>query len=372
MKKRNVFIDLWRVVFALIVVCFHARDFYVKSPYFVAGHMAVEFFFILSGFLMNRSVKKEEQQLPIVSTKNLGDHTLRFICKKFKSIYPYFLFAFVVIFAEKAIFLKKSFSQIIHDFLFSIWELLFISEAGLSKPVYRINGPAWYLSALFIGMLIIYPIMRNRRRLFALVIAPLTAVFLLSYLMQTYKTIISAVWKYSLLSSFTLKRAIAEICVGIFIYELYEKMRKFDWTAFAKVIFIVLEFAGYFFAIASMYLKWNQNGSTLVVLVLALTVCLSFVNWDLSYQKLNIGKNTKLYDHISSLSLVIYVSHIAVMFFLQHYIDKLLKIMPYKAVFVIYIVSAVVFAEINLGIISLIKKAFAKMNVKKLFIKNSI
>jgi len=280
-KNRSVAIDIMRLLFALIIVMFHARAFYLENPYFKAGNMAVEFFFVLSGFLMNRSIAKEEATKAIVEINDLGDCTLRFIVNKFKNIYPYMLLAYCIIFLEKALLLKKSLGSVIHDFFLSIWELLLLREGALSKPVYGINDPTWYLSGLLISMLILYPLMRNRRRLFGQVMAPLIAIFLISFLMQNYGTVVRAVGEYDYFSLFGLKRAIAELCVGIFCYQIYEYLYKYKWNTFARFVFVIIELAGYGISIAGMYFKWYRNMSPVIVLLLGISIILTFLNADI-------------------------------------------------------------------------------------------
>ena len=57
MKRRNSLIELFRFIFAMNVVKNHGY-FPYQGPYFGPGRISVEFFFILTGFLLVRSVDK--------------------------------------------------------------------------------------------------------------------------------------------------------------------------------------------------------------------------------------------------------------------------------------------------------------------------
>ncbi len=57
MKKRNSLVELYRFIFAMNVVKNHGY-FPYQGPYFGPGRISVEFFFILTGFLLARSVNK--------------------------------------------------------------------------------------------------------------------------------------------------------------------------------------------------------------------------------------------------------------------------------------------------------------------------
>lgn len=84
-------IEFWRLIFAISIVLCHSMylptnkngiNLHVNS-------LAVEFFFILSGFLMARSVltnKKSDIKVP-----SLGEDTIVFLKKKLKPIYIIFL-----------------------------------------------------------------------------------------------------------------------------------------------------------------------------------------------------------------------------------------------------------------------------------------
>lgn len=57
MKKRNSLIELFRFIFALNVIKSHAMFFY-SGQYFGYGRLSVEFFFILSGLFLIKSIDK--------------------------------------------------------------------------------------------------------------------------------------------------------------------------------------------------------------------------------------------------------------------------------------------------------------------------
>lgn len=56
-KGRNSLIELYRFLFAIWVFYYHAHLFDEHLP-FAHGYLAVEFFFILSGFYLIKSVEK--------------------------------------------------------------------------------------------------------------------------------------------------------------------------------------------------------------------------------------------------------------------------------------------------------------------------
>ena len=90
--KRNGTIELWRFIFSLLIVMFHSN--YIPS-YFSGDYnwiksqsIGVEFFFIVSGFLMAKSAQKYQD--------NVGTDTGKFILKKYLGILPVYLFAHII------------------------------------------------------------------------------------------------------------------------------------------------------------------------------------------------------------------------------------------------------------------------------------
>ena len=57
MRKRNSLIELYRFLFALNVLKSHGF-FPNTGPYFEPGRISVEFFFVLTGFLLIRLINK--------------------------------------------------------------------------------------------------------------------------------------------------------------------------------------------------------------------------------------------------------------------------------------------------------------------------
>ena len=211
-SKNNYAIDFFRVVFSFVLVVFHGGSKFMEpeTGWFIGGNLATEFFFILSGFLLNRSLRREESLSE--KSMDLAGDTFSFMKRKILPIYPFFLLAFSSMFILEAVVEHKSLYLFLRDLLFAIPELLLIRMAGWSPKFKGYIGPGWFLSALFLALLIIYPIARNRRKIFCSIIAPITAVVLIGFIMQTDGTLQVIGDTYSFFASAGLKRAIAEVC----------------------------------------------------------------------------------------------------------------------------------------------------------------
>ena len=69
-KVYNGVIDWWKIVFCLIIVVMHVREFFHGESFiFIWGRYGVEFFFIVSGFFMAAHVMRMDES---VGLKNIG------------------------------------------------------------------------------------------------------------------------------------------------------------------------------------------------------------------------------------------------------------------------------------------------------------
>lgn len=154
-SKRNGLIEIYRFIFSLCVVSCHAQ-FLANAGYvpLIGGVIAVEFFFILSGYLLYSSAQKKTA---ILSRVTISQETVGEVLKRIKHIYPYFFVtwaaSFILYHVENEIF---NIHAIIMNFLQSIGQLLFLTMAGLggvAEGVMQYNGTIWYVSALLIVIL---------------------------------------------------------------------------------------------------------------------------------------------------------------------------------------------------------------------------
>ena len=79
MKKRNSLIELYRFIFAINVVKNHGFLPY-QGPYFGPGRISVEFFFVLTGFLLLKSINK-------FTNMPYKEGIFKFIVAKLKSLW---------------------------------------------------------------------------------------------------------------------------------------------------------------------------------------------------------------------------------------------------------------------------------------------
>lgn len=140
MKNRNTAIDALRFFFMIMICLCH---FTGVATFMKHGHLGVEFFFILSGFLIYKSY---------ISHKDVG--TIDFTLKKIKRLYPaYIISILLMMFLDRKRFLfcaEISPNHILETYFSHVPEYLMLQSIGLYDGN-QANYPLWFLSILVFG-----------------------------------------------------------------------------------------------------------------------------------------------------------------------------------------------------------------------------
>ena len=111
-KKRNGRIDFLRFVFALIIVLHHTRYLLgYEHTIFIGGSLGVEFFFLVSGYLLVATVERVAEQNHLAGS--LGTETLIFLQRKvlrsvFQVSYPFTLLSLLRMSLDNIFFAESS------------------------------------------------------------------------------------------------------------------------------------------------------------------------------------------------------------------------------------------------------------------------
>ena len=92
-NKHNGIISFWKFMFSIMIIVFHCVG--LANPgdriFLEYGAIGVEFFFLVSGYLMAKKVVNDNSKI-----NNLGKETVSFVWKKYKAFFPYMLVAFLI------------------------------------------------------------------------------------------------------------------------------------------------------------------------------------------------------------------------------------------------------------------------------------
>ena len=255
-KKQNYELSLFKFIFSIIIVLYHSHRFFSNDTTYIlgSGWSGTEFFFIVSGYLMAVSSRK-------YSEKPLGASTFDFIMKKIKSIYPFYIIAFLLTFAVRqfAFSLKRDL-YIFEDFLISINEMLLLQDSGITfKRIY--NGPTWYISAMIIAMMVLFPLLLKFKEWYTNIGGLTISVFIYAYIAQNVYSVNNAVTWLNI-TTVGILRAIAALSLGAFLYGLVNRIkeRNFAFTKSGKTLMLLSELGAFILLIWIMQNLRSLNG----------------------------------------------------------------------------------------------------------------
>lgn len=253
--KRNGEIDLLRFLFSIIIVIYHFNTNF-NLGFFTNGYIGVEYFFVVSGYLMAGHVVKGNYQSQDLSY--ISDETWHYILKKVKSFYAYYIS--VILFQILVRFILVNHMDIAavgYRILRSIptFTLTFMGLDGAVGSLYV--GNTWYLSAMLLAIFMLYPMLLKHYKFSVQILFPLISIFILGYFFATNKSI--SYWDdWSGIAYFGTIRALAEISLGSCLYQLSvvwtTKSRLFssDKPA-AKVLATIIKVFCYFVVMVFAY-----------------------------------------------------------------------------------------------------------------------
>ncbi|MCR5772453.1 MAG: acyltransferase [Butyrivibrio sp.] len=306
-SRRNGRIELLRFVFAFIVLLHHSRYLLGDDNcYFLGGSLGVEFFFIVSGYLMMNSVdrivaSKSYNTIPV--DKNLANETVSFIKKKIRAVLPQFPIAWFIGLIAVIILNHMTFRQALVEFVQDFWELALLKMTGIFYG--GLDGVIWYISSMLICMTILYPLLRKFPHMMRKIWCPLIALMLLGSMCivdghpRNPAKIYGFIFKGNL-------RAFAELCIGIWSFDIVRKIRNVNWTPIAKIIFEIMQLAGYLVAIIYMYYDTPGKYDYFFLMVMTISIMLSFAQ---------VGIMSDIYNNrfcmvLGRFSTAMYFSHI--------------------------------------------------------------
>ncbi len=301
-KKKNGKVELQRFLFSVIVFVMHAHIFAPKGftdTVFRRGMLGVEFFFFVSGYFMMRSADRKG-----AADDGIGPDTIQFLIGKVKALFPTFGVAWVIAFVVMAV-TKHAYSikAIVKLLINCVWELLFLTQAGFGGT--RANGVDWYISAMLLGMLILYPLARKYQKSFSYIIAPAIGIFILGYMAWTTQTP-SGVRDSMGIAMKGMFRAVAELGLGAAMYPMVNWLRGIHFTRFGKWMMSLLELIIWGGTFGYMIFVNKKTFDMVEVLCIWLLILLALAHQGALADLFD----NKLFVFLGKYSLSIYLSHI--------------------------------------------------------------
>ncbi len=296
LEKRVGSIDLLRFLFAVIIVIFHGRKNLNSMLPFTSGRFAVEFFFMVSGFLMAQYASRCDSQ-------KVAEVSQSYIIRKWKSLYPEViissLLSFLILHVSK---MRMDPLALCKDFATSLFQVLLLSGTGIVG--YNVNGIMWYLAAMLISMAILFPIAVSKKDMFFNIISPLIALFCIGiYFTYIGKLTYEDEWYGPI--PYTLIRSTGDIAVGCVCFNVCRYMNSIKYSRMGQRILALIEWGCYIFCIIWIYKNGGGEMDFFCLLITAVAIAISF-----SKKSATAGtfqRKTVLW--LGKLSLAIYLGH---------------------------------------------------------------
>lgn len=317
-SRHNAEFDFWKFIASIIIVLHHSYFLFDNQRiYFGTGSVFVEYYFIVSGFFFAQSMLKKNRPYDRAA---IGRESTAFILHKIKGLYSYFIFSFICVFAARVALNTNPDGLKLDNLCNSVFDFLFLSQAGLPGSGLVPGDVYWYLSAMMIALFILYPVFRWNSDLFIRYISPIAAIFLYGFF-AVHDGQIGDPHKWYGFIYKGLLRGVAGICLGSAMYGLSVYLSEKIQTKAGKHLMSAVAFIGF---ICPAVLTYNSLGGK------DLTGLHSFMILLFALSAAATGSRTSsvnaLFDRISfiplgKLSTAVYLCHPAAILALQYMAD---------------------------------------------------
>lgn len=315
-KPRNNIVELFRFIYSLLVVGYHVQFSYSDEmiDFFENGALAVEFFFLLSGYFLARSLEKlgKDEQTSFIKKVYL------FMKNKIDSLLNVHFLSIIVVIIIILCCDIKSFKDKFLPGIPSIFfvQMIIVWSGDFNKALIV---PEWYLSAMLICMLFMTPIFLLLLKLLKGIYSTIILVGII--LVITIITGFATSWKFNENIVYDM-RAWGEMCVGMFSFYLSNYVKKKNYGNIMIFFFKFLELFGYSLPVIFGFLPISLSYQAyLMAITVVCEFCAVFITFA---EKGNIIKNQKInsaFGYLGAISLPIYLFH-PVLITLIDYINK--------------------------------------------------
>lgn len=296
--SRNGEIELLRFVFAVFVVLRHAPEY---GDSFSGGSLGVDFFFLLSGFLMLKSMSKLNNQE--ISTARLETS---FLLHKLGSFFPELLLSVCLGGLMFALAHTDQIGLAIARMEHSVFsDILLLKATGLVQWGGGFNDPVWYLSSMMMGIALLFPLFRKygcRLEWLALTILGLGALLLSTHELTWPNFELLGTNKGNI-------RGILELSLGCFCYYAVKAANRYEFSTLLRTLLTIAKYAAIAFIMYAIISgNTHLHGKMLVASAFTIMATMSGQTYGTRLF------TNKLCCFLGRMSLPLYLAHVPVLY----------------------------------------------------------
>ena len=319
-KKRNGTIDILRFLFCIGILLFHIEKYIFEEPslkngihfdFFPHGSIGVEFFFLVTGWLMAKSIFLHKNS---DSEKKLWSETGAFIKRKYFSILPYSVVATLFVFIVKCFVNDWTGKEIIKKIVESIPNFLLVQMTGISY--YNPNHITWYLSSMMIAICILFPLAYKYYDIFVKVVIPVCGTLMLGIIFVDFGESLTGVMTWTGYAYKGTLRGIIEIGFGMVSFEVSRYLQGLKIGKKQKRLLGVAELICYAVVFLFIMLTIPKSLEIIILAVIWIGVTVTFSG----VTKIDAFDN-KLSEFLGKMSLPIYLCQLAAINLVQNYAE---------------------------------------------------
>ncbi len=306
-KRKNGRVEMLRFLFALAILFFHIHKRFavdgnisigIKGIYFFNhGYIGVEFFFLVSGYLLAASAYAKRN----VPAELIGTETAQMIWKKIKNIFPYHMFAMVLTVIVNGYFLENTVKGRLTYALDSWASLFFVQIFGFDSS--WANKLTWYLDVWLVTTFIFWYFLRKHYEGFVKIACPLIGLFILGYMAYEYGSIAGIDgWTGHFYKCFL--RGFAEMALGCSAYSMTREFNKIDFSKAGKRILAVVETVCYLLVLVYAVTGLDPKYSFLTLFIMLIGLILTFSDVNMAHNIFD----KPIFDWCGKMSLLVYLN----------------------------------------------------------------
>lgn len=227
MTQKSSTIEFYRYAFMVVLLAWHGG-----TNFFQNGYLVVEFFFILSGYLLMESFLRK----PKTAVQYTVDKLKRMYLEYFVAL----CFSFLYFGLLRNLFYHTLSMELIFKF---IYEMFLLQDIGLFNNG-GFNPPTWYFSVLIWGGALLYYLLNKWTELSTHLFIPIISLISLAFLCNQGNSL--EVYNNYGGIHLSLMRGIAEMGVGIllcvFAHSQYNKIRNSKWIDYFAIVAFIMTF----------------------------------------------------------------------------------------------------------------------------------